>query len=136
VAPFSVTLPGASDSARAARRALREWMQVEGVADLDDDGSVVVSELITNAVVHGGEPIRLALTCGDGVVRLEVFDSNATLARRGDVHTAGTGGRGLQIVESLSSDWGSHAVEGGKVTWACLDMVAPRREEGSTISLR
>ncbi len=136
MAPLSVTLPGASSSPHAARTVLREWLADEGCGHLDDEGALLVSELVTNAVVHGGEPIRLSLCRSNGTVRVEVFDSSAVLARRGDVHSNGSGGRGLQIVESLASEWGSDAVDGGKITWACLLVARPPRKELSTTSLR
>jgi len=92
---------------------------------------LLVSELVTNAVVHTGCPavLRLLLTgvCEDagggpaGTVRLEVADScdRAPAPRRADGDA--TGGRGLALVDGLADRWGWTREGGGKRIWCEMD---------------
>lgn len=99
---------------------MNDWLATEGCDHLGHVAAVVVSELVTNAVIHGRDPVRLSLSRDDGLVRVEVFDGSTVLPSRRNAEPEDTGGRGLQIVESYSADWGSEHVDGGKVTWACI----------------
>jgi anti-sigma regulatory factor (Ser/Thr protein kinase) len=116
---FSLALDGrASDRPRAARR----WV-VDRCAELDlemegTDLPLLVSELVTNACVHGAEPIIVHLDVANGRVRVEVEDGSSVMpkVRRSDGHS--TEGRGLLIVEALSSAWGAERTGVGKVVWA------------------
>lgn len=125
---MAMKFPATPASVRRARdrtgRALRIWKIPRALADT----VAVVSELMTNAVVHtAGAQAELVLTHGDGLLLVEVRDDSAcppVLVRRaGD----GEGGRGLQLVHALASDWGWRPLgEGRKTVWALL---AVRRAE-------
>jgi hypothetical protein len=93
----------------------------------------VVSELVTNAVTAAvadaagavPQPVRLRLSAqmeGQQIraLQIEVWDSVGVLPRPGrDAPLDEPGGWGLVLVESLSTQWGSHAAQdGGKVVWA------------------
>jgi anti-sigma regulatory factor (Ser/Thr protein kinase) len=89
-----------------------------GVAQL------VVSELVTNAVMHGTEPIALQLELEWERLRIEVFDSEPAL-RAVRPHSESRpelsiGGRGLQIVEALAESCGVESRPDGKAVWAVL----------------
>jgi anti-sigma regulatory factor (Ser/Thr protein kinase) len=81
---------------------------------------LVLSELVTNAVLHGAEPIEVYVSRDDDLLRIEVSDGGS----RGDGVTPRThddprpGGRGLHIVNSLASRWGTTDNDGGKTVWA------------------
>jgi anti-sigma regulatory factor (Ser/Thr protein kinase) len=78
-----------------------------------------VSELATNALLHGVPPGRhfLLLLCYDGrVLRVEVHDSGPGTPRIADV-AEGEGGRGLLLVAALSDTWGVRERDPGKVVW-------------------
>jgi hypothetical protein len=108
-----------------ARATLRRW----GMADLGNDGGVVVSELLTNALRHAlprragfaAAPIRIGLLHPGPCVLCAVADpSDQVPVVREPDHLAETG-RGLHVIASLSDRWG-WTVPGrnGKVVWATL----------------
>jgi anti-sigma regulatory factor (Ser/Thr protein kinase) len=109
---------------RAARdlvsRSLLEWRLSQQIPD----ACLVVSELITNAMIHAGTDIDLTLAEHRRSVRIAVRDHSHDLPveqhGRSEEH-----GRGLAIVAELSSTWGvlPHA-DGGKVVWAVIDAAA------------
>jgi anti-sigma regulatory factor (Ser/Thr protein kinase) len=90
---------------------------------------LLVSELVTNAVVHTGRPavLRLSLPrgqdekAGESTVRLEVADSSSRAPVPRCLDDDATGGRGLALVDGLADRWG-WVVEGpGKRIWCELD---------------
>ncbi|MEU0334310.1 SpoIIE family protein phosphatase [Streptomyces sp. NPDC006193] len=103
---------------RFTRRTLRDW----GLSrDTVDAALLVVSELVTNALVHTGGQVRLDLSLVNHRLRVAVADSSP----RSPVKPAGigweaTGGRGILLVEAVSAAWGTIPVSGGKQVWADL----------------
>ncbi|WP_454320955.1 ATP-binding protein [Streptomyces phaeoluteigriseus] len=91
---------------------------------------LLISELVTNAVVHTGCPavLRLSLpgvAAGEATVRLEVADNSNRAPVPRCVGEESTGGRGLALVDGLADRWG-WSVEGpGKRIWCELDRFAP-----------
>ena len=107
-------------SAPAARaftaEALADW-RLAGT-ERADDVLLCVSELVTNAVVHGvppGRQLRLLLRYDGRVLRVEVHDSGGGVPRV--VHDGDEGGRGLLLVAALSDGWGVRERELGKAVW-------------------
>ena len=90
--------------------------------DLDrlvDDLQLVVSELATNALLHGGTGFFVVLLAVDDAVRLEVRDGSDAVPIEIEARTLDVGGRGVAIVSTLSRDWGVTAqISGGKAVWA------------------
>lgn len=82
-----------------------------------DAAELVVSELVTNALVHAGTPVSLRIVAEPTALRVEVHDGSSHLpVRRRWADTAGTG-RGLLIVEDYCDRWGSTPTLAGKVVW-------------------
>ncbi|MFH9859927.1 ATP-binding protein [Streptomyces sp. NPDC017202] len=115
-----------------ARRWARSRLAGSGIeADepLAETLILLVSELVTNAVVHTGCPavLRLSLPgfgAGRATVRLEVADSSSRAPVPRCVGDGATGGRGLALVDGLADRWG-WSVEGpGKRIWCELDHCA------------
>ena len=87
----------------------------------------MVSELVTNAVVHGAEPIRVTMVRAPERVRVEVTDGAAASSPHGNPRppTDAETGRGLSVVTRLAVAWGWRASPGsGKTVWAELPLDA------------
>jgi PAS domain S-box-containing protein len=106
------------ESARTARRAVLEALEDAGRDDLADAAGLLVSELVTNAIVHARTPIELDVTAGPGGLRVAVHDRSPHLPTpRHYGHTATTG-RGLELVELMSDRHGAKLDGGdGKTVW-------------------
>lgn len=81
---------------------------------------LLVSEIMTNAVLHGRSSVCLTMTLHEeGAVLIGVSDESSALPRQRDAQRDEEDGRGLQIVRELSDDWGSVPldVNGGKIVW-------------------
>ncbi len=109
--PVDLTLPFAAESAHVARDHLVSWMDDLSVSDEErDDARLVVSELIGNAVRHAqpladGTVLVTWATSPRGLV-ISVTDGGArTSPERVDAGVSDISGRGLSIVETLSTRW-------------------------------
>ena len=105
-----------------------------GFEHLVDDAHLVVSELVTNALLHGGgRAVVRVLPAGDGV-RAEVADGTRLPPVIGPQSDRAMTGRGLRLVRALADRWGVDVRGQGKVVWAELSsggngraVVAPQR---------
>lgn len=108
---------------RFTARTLRRWK----VDEAADGVLLVVSELVTNALVHTQGPVRLDLMLRGDRVRVCVSDASPRApAKPVIVDWESTGGRGLLLVEAMSESFGSVPVAGGKQVWS--EIRVPRRE--------
>ena len=82
-----------------------------------DDLALAVSELVTNAIRHGGDPVTLRVEPGQDAVRVEVTDGNPDLEVPPEPATLEPGQRGLRLVQAVCRAWGWHEVDGGKCVW-------------------
>jgi anti-sigma regulatory factor (Ser/Thr protein kinase) len=99
------------------RSTLTSWQDGDG-GDNVEDVVLAVSELVTNALLHGhGTPVVRLLGSGDRV-RVEVCDDSPLLPVSHRVTP--TSGLGLRVVEQLSSAWGASRRGRGKVVWCEL----------------
>ena len=118
------------DAVPRARRLVRSALS--GVhPEVAADAELVVSELVTNAALHGEPPITVRVLL-DGWVRVEVEDARRAAPIVPRKNTETMTGRGLAMVAALSSGWGMElAAGGGKVVWAELGRDDARLEQAS-----
>jgi anti-sigma regulatory factor (Ser/Thr protein kinase) len=90
-----------------------------GSVERSQEARLVVSELVTNAIVHAGTEIELTVVVRSDAIRIEVTDLGGGLPKSSDPDE-GTTGRGLPIVEALSCGWGVVELGAGKTVWCEL----------------
>lgn len=123
-----VELPRGPGAPSTARRSLARWYGGRlGDGELAE-AQLLVSELVSNAVVHGAGRIQLRADMDEDRVMIEVMDEGS-----GFEHTARrvsfdeVSGRGLTIVDGVASRWGIH--EGTTHVWAEIEREGPRLGE-------
>ncbi|MER5924136.1 SpoIIE family protein phosphatase [Streptomyces mirabilis] len=92
---------------------LDEW----GLSELGFSTELILSELITNAMRYGSEPIHVRLI-RDRTLICEVSDSSSTSPHLRYAATMDEGGRGLFLVSQMAERWGTRYTPQGKVIWA------------------
>jgi anti-sigma regulatory factor (Ser/Thr protein kinase) len=110
-------------SARLARRALMEVMTEEGLEDRAFDAALAVSEIVTNAVLHGREPITLRFRVATDGIRVEVHDGSPVSPAFSMLDPTAVTGRGLMLVSAAADSWGVDPDENGKTVWFGFDHV-------------
>lgn len=104
-----------------ARRWLRDVLTQSAMSrELLEDTVLVVDELVTNAVVHAATPIVVALEFGPGGCECSVMDRCAAGPMPRLVERADGSGRGLRLVEAVSSEWGVERSSIGTRVWAAI----------------
>ncbi|MFD8984532.1 SpoIIE family protein phosphatase [Streptomyces sp. NPDC059564] len=102
-----------SDVRAAAMEQLSRW----GLEESAFATELLLSELVTNAVRYGSEPIRVRLIHGRSLI-CEVHDGSSTAPRMRYAASTDEGGRGLFLVAQLAQAWGTRYTTSGKVIWA------------------
>jgi two-component sensor histidine kinase len=132
------TAPAVEVSVPQARHAVRDLLERQDVptaADVFHGLLLIVSELVTNAVLHAAllsPEVTIEVTVGARWVRVSVEDSHPYRPKALETDAAQTGGRGLMLVREITREAGGscdveHTAGGGKVVWAVLPL-APARE--------
>jgi len=114
---FRLVLSPDTEAGWRARDALRDRFGDSLPRQTVIDLIAVVTELVNNAVAHGpGRPITLALTVGEETIRGEVADQGNPAAAIPEIREAtDQGGRGLEVVQKLTSQWAVY--EGSTHVW-------------------
>ncbi|MBD0423303.1 SpoIIE family protein phosphatase [Streptomyces sp. TRM S81-3] len=94
-------------------RRLAQW----GLDDLAFTTELILSELVTNAIRYGEEPIRVRVLHNRSLI-CEVFDSSSTSPHLRYAGMTDEGGRGLFLVAQVAERWGTRYTSAGKVIWA------------------
>jgi anti-sigma regulatory factor (Ser/Thr protein kinase) len=115
-------------SAGIARRLIADTCDDWDLAELKDAAVLVVSELVSNAVRYAGTDFDLTASLRGGYLHLAVRDGNPQPPLMPSWAVAGrpaltTRGRGLQLVDSSATAWGTTVAPDGKVVWAALSTV-------------
>ena len=108
---------------REARQAVARFLSTAHLSQLTDDAQLLASELVTNAVRHATGPIEVRAYVRDGFLRLEVGDSCCDQGPEPRQASADDeGGRGMELIDKLSSRWGWRIRGPIKVVWLDLPM--------------
>ncbi|MGW0949209.1 ATP-binding SpoIIE family protein phosphatase [Streptomyces sp. NPDC002623] len=113
------TLDVPSDPAvvSAARAYTSERLTAWGLEELIFTTELMVSELVTNAIRYGKDPIRLRLIL-QSTLMCEISDTSGTAPHLRRARVFDEGGRGLLLVAQLAERWGTRHGREGKVIWA------------------
>jgi anti-sigma regulatory factor (Ser/Thr protein kinase) len=118
-------LPVTGRAAATARGLLDQFLTVWGQTRLAEDARLVISELVTNAIRHAPDSGDLHLDIdGDqrGNLYLAVHDGSAMLPLAREPDTEEETGRGLHVVDQLTTRWGTdHQPGSGKRVWVELN---------------
>jgi anti-sigma regulatory factor (Ser/Thr protein kinase) len=118
-------LPGAVPCARLhAKQVLWEW----GLSAFSENAELLLSELVTNAMqaslsAERIPPVRLWLSSDRSRLLIQVQDTNHCPPARTGADGQDESGRGLLIVDAISTEWGWHAEndQSGKIVWALIE---------------
>lgn len=120
---YSQTLPREARSAAVARRLVRAALTVWGLESLIEDASLVITELVSNAVDHGRlQAIRVIVSRPSAhAVCVGVVDRSRSVPLLGtELDGDQIRGRGLALVDTLTERWGTERYRWGKQVWAEL----------------
>jgi anti-sigma regulatory factor (Ser/Thr protein kinase) len=98
----------------------RHWVAAHlrnAPADVVECAGLLTSELVTNAVLHAGTPLCVTLHVLPDRIRVDVADRNPSFPSLKDYGRDAATGRGLTLFNTLSSNWGVEAADGGKIVW-------------------
>jgi anti-sigma regulatory factor (Ser/Thr protein kinase) len=129
------TVTRLAPTARSASRARRIVEAAVAEAGLDqwlDEAVLLVTELVTNAVVHAGTELELHVQADASTLRIEVVDRMPAVLPLIQYSPADAreGGRGIFLLDALATEWGTRHFGAGKSIWFCLGPglpVGPRR---------
>jgi anti-sigma regulatory factor (Ser/Thr protein kinase) len=118
---LTLRLPPEPASATRARRVTRTHLAPVCPEDALDVAGLLVTELVSNAVLHAQTDMLLVVDVVPGRIELCVQDGSPDLPERKALDPQAATGRGLAIVEELATTWGVDHDRGQKVVWASID---------------
>ncbi|MEV5511130.1 ATP-binding protein [Streptomyces orinoci] len=121
----AISLPASPRSVAAARRFCDRLLAEWGLHDLAGDALLLLSELVTNAIVHGPEgagDVELTLSRTPARLIAQVTDGGGSLPRCGRAGPDSENGRGMWLVEQIADEWGHHLSPAGKTVWFTLPL--------------
>lgn len=102
----------------SARSFAADRLRALGLTGVQDEVDLLLTELITNAIIHARTDIEVRVEPSRAGVRVDVIDGNPIMPVAGTLTAAALSGRGLTLVQSMSTRWGAHNnVTGGKTVW-------------------
>lgn len=137
-AKLKVVFQGEASSARVARHELETALSDWGRDDMIDRAGLCVSEVVTNAVLHGGRPVELSAWLDERSLHVEIRDGRAidgtfvdrieAIHRISDpveesdpeLRDVDITGRGLLVLAEMSAEWGISTNQRGKTVWFVL----------------
>ena len=122
----SVALPPDPASAAQARQFIRDFCAASGLGDeVCEKAALLVSELVTNAIIHGRSRATLLAGRPGGHLHVAVLDSDPRLPVGPQTDApAAESGRGMRIVAAVADRWGVELTDEGKAVWFEIDLDA------------
>jgi serine/threonine-protein kinase RsbW len=120
-----LTLAATARAVGLARRATHEALVSWQAAHAEETATLLVSELVTNAVRHaetGGSALVLRLETAGSWLRIEVHDADPRVPEPRTPDRLDGSGFGFVLIEALADNWGVREAAIGKAVWAELDM--------------
>ena len=114
---LSVDLPPEPSSATRARALARDRLGESCSHDTLETVALLVTELVTNAILHARTPLQLTVESRPGGLRISVMDESSDQPAVRRFETDAVTGRGLALVEQLASSWGVDPTPSGKAVW-------------------
>lgn len=113
----ALVVPSVPQSVSRIRGYAAEACAARGWGGDYDTVSLLVSEVATNALVHGTGEVQVRV-CGEGpLLRVEVADDSPTVPVKQAARPDAEGGRGMALVDALADVWGIDARPDGKTVW-------------------
>ena len=113
-----MSVPSLPRSVGQLRRFAVALCEEHGFDGSSDTLALLVSEVATNALLHGSGDVRLRVIANAARVRIEIGDDSDDLPLQRHDGLEAEGGRGIELLESLSDSWGVESVAPqGKVVW-------------------
>ncbi len=119
-----LALPATPQAAGLARRATQDALTSWRMTHLEQAAVLIVSELVTNVVLHANAPaplVILRLHTEGGLLWIDVEDADPCRPQPRTPASLDESGFGLVLVEALAGRWGVRDTPSGKAVWAELD---------------
>jgi anti-sigma regulatory factor (Ser/Thr protein kinase) len=117
VSPASRTFPAEPASVPTARRFVHAALEDLGLTTAWDAAELLVSEVVTNAVLHARTDFSVDVLRDGDLVRVSVHDRSPVVPKPRTYGTDSTTGRGMRLVATLAVAWGVDRDAGGKSVW-------------------
>jgi PAS domain S-box-containing protein len=122
-APRVFRLSPVPESAREARRlVIAELAPLHVSEDVVDTARLLVSELVTNVVLHARTDMELSVQASAAVLRIGVSDGSRRVPTSRHYAATAATGRGMSLVAELSTDHGTEVTADGKIVWVTLNL--------------
>jgi hypothetical protein len=120
---LGASLEPAIGAARHSRELVTEACGRWDLPDLAGPACIVVTEMVNNVVAHARTPMTVMLALHGETMSVAVRDQSTRIPEftGSPVPVTAYGGRGLLLIDSVASRWGSLVLPGGKVVWAALE---------------
>ncbi len=106
-----------SSSPRLARRWAVEHLRAWAPGRDSDEAVLLLSELVTNSVIHARTALTVDVGLDDDCLHVEVSDGDPNLPVASTPQVNASSGRGLMLVAHLADAWGARPAPDGKVVW-------------------
>lgn len=121
------------EAAPLARAALRQLLIDGPLAERLNDAELGLSELVTNAVLHGRAPISVRMSLHTDRLHVEVHDGSTLSPSFSMLDPTAVTGRGLLLLSALADAWGVEALPTGKSVWFDLTVGADESREAADV---